>query len=58
MATEFPGDRPATYDEDLAWDENAQAWVDTESVVKQGGGRYRTQLVTVCNYQVFFEETV
>ena len=55
-STEFPGDRPDTYDPDLVYDEDSGTWKDDADINMLGGGRYRTTVVFACNYQIFFEE--
>jgi hypothetical protein len=55
-STEFPGDRPATYDPDKVFDEDTGTWVDDEDINRLGGGRYRTTIVTACNYNIYYEE--
>lgn len=54
--TSFPGDRPENYEPDLVFDEDTGTWVTNEDINRLGGGRYRTTIVTVSNYQIFYEE--
>lgn len=56
MPTEFPGSRPDTYDGDKVYDEDNAEWTDDEDIIKLGGGRYRTIIVTACSNKIFFEE--
>jgi hypothetical protein len=53
---DFPEDRPGSYDEDLVFDEATQTWGSDETLLTQGGSRYRTQIVAVGKDQVYFEE--
>jgi len=55
-STEFPGDRPATYDPDLVYDETTGTWGADEEINRLSGGRYRTMLFIACNYQIYFQE--
>ena len=48
--------RPQSYDAELVYDEDAETWDTDEDINKLSGGRYRTMLFTVCNYQIYFLE--
>jgi hypothetical protein len=59
----WPSARPSGYDGDLVWDEVNQEWIDPDSaegiiINAAGGGRYRRQLVVVCNGKVYYEDVI
>ena len=50
----FPAARPGTYNPDKFWDEENQAWYAAGTAIgsarlKQAGGRYGKQLITLSN---------
>jgi hypothetical protein len=50
----FPPVRPSVYDPDLVWDEDTQAWVSDEDLLRRDGSRHKTQLVVVGKDLIYF----
>ena len=51
----FPVTIPNDYYPYLVWDEDAQAWVSTATLLARDGSRHHTQLVCIGMDQIYYE---